>query len=184
MCSIKGKVENGSHISGTENMEINIKEYYTRYGPMVLRRCRQLLRNEEKALDAMQEVFTKLMISKKNLKGTYPSSLLFRISTNVCLNMIRDQKNHRSIDSDSEDLLIQLASYDEGEHRLIIKDMLERLFWKEKQSTREIATLHFVDGMTLQEVADEVGLSLSGVRKRIRELKARIKIKREIYNEN
>jgi RNA polymerase sigma-70 factor (ECF subfamily) len=165
-------------------MEINIEEYYTRYGPMVLRRCRQLLRDEEKALDAMQEVFTKLMISQRRLKGIYPSSLLFRISTNVCLNMIRDQKNHRSIDNDSEDLLIQLGSYDEGEDRMVLRDMLDRLFRREKQSTREIATLHFVDGMTLQEVADEVGLSLSGVRKRIRELQARIKIKKEIYNEN
>lgn len=165
-------------------MEINIKEYYTRYGPMVLRRCRQLLRDEEKALDAMQEVFTKLMINQKRLKGIYPSSLLFRISTNVCLNMIRDQRSHRSIDISSEDLLIQLASYDMGEDRLILRDLLDRLFRKEKQSTREIATLHFVDGMTLQEVADEVGLSLSGVRKRIRELKARINIKKEAYNEN
>lgn len=165
-------------------MEINIEEYYTRYGPMVLRRCRQLLRDEDKALDAMQEVFTKLMVRKKSLKGTYPSSLLFRISTNICLNMIRDQKYHRSIDSDSEDLLIDLASYDEGENKMIVRDMLDRLFRKEKQSTREIATLHFVDGMTLQEVAEEVGLSLSGVRKRIRELKARTKIKKEIYNEN
>ncbi|MGD9346801.1 MAG: sigma-70 family RNA polymerase sigma factor [Candidatus Aminicenantes bacterium] len=165
-------------------MEINIEEYYTRYGPMVLRRCRQLLRDEEKALDAMQEVFTKLMISQKRLKGNYPSSLLFRISTNVCLNMIRDHKHHRSIDSDSEDIMIQLGSYDEGEDRLVVRDMLDRLFRKEKQSTREIATLHFVDGMTLQEVADEVGLSLSGVRKRIRELRTRIKIKKEIYNEN
>jgi RNA polymerase sigma-70 factor (ECF subfamily) len=165
-------------------MEINIEEYYTRYGPMVLRRCRQLLRDEEKALDAMQEVFTKLMISQKRLKGIYPSSLLFRISTNVCLNMIRDQRSHRSIDNDSKDLLIQLASYEKEEDRLILRDLLDRLFHKEKQSTREIATLHFVDGMTLQEVADEVGLSLSGVRKRIRELKARIKIKKEAYNEN
>lgn len=165
-------------------MEINIEEYYTRYGPMVLRRCRQLLRDEERALDAMQEVFTKLMLSKGRLKGIYPSSLLFRISTNVCLNMIRDQKSHRPIDSDSEDLLVQLGSYDEGEDRLVVRDLLDRLFRKEKQSTREIATLHFVDGMTLQEVADEVGLSLSGVRKRIRELQARIKIKKEIYNEN
>ncbi len=165
-------------------MEINIEEYYTRYGPMVLRRCRQLLRDEEKALDAMQEVFTKLMISKKRLKGIYPSSLLFRISTNVCLNMIRDQRSHRSIDISNEDLLIQLASYDKGEDRLIIRDLLDRLFRKEKHSTREIATLHFVDGMTLQEVANEVGLSLSGVRKRIRELKARINIKKETYNEN
>jgi RNA polymerase sigma-70 factor (ECF subfamily) len=165
-------------------MQIDIEEYYTRYGPMVLRRCRQLLRDEEKALDAMQEVFTKLMISQKRLKGIYPSSLLFRISTNVCLNMIRDQKSHRSIDNDSEDVFFQLASYDEGEDRLIVRDLLDRLFRKEKQSTREIATLHFVDGMTLQEVADEVGLSLSGVRKRIRELKARIEIKKEAYNEN
>lgn len=165
-------------------MEINIKEYYTRYGPMVLRRCRQLLRDEEKALDAMQEVFTKLMINQKRLKGIYPSSLLFRISTNVCLNMIREQRSHRSIDISNEDLLIQLASYDMGEDRLILRDLLDRLFRKEKQSTREIATLHFVDGMTLQEVADEVGLSLSGVRKRIRELKARINIKKEAYSEN
>ncbi|MGD8538444.1 MAG: sigma-70 family RNA polymerase sigma factor [Candidatus Aminicenantes bacterium] len=165
-------------------MEIDIEEYYTRYGPMVLRRCRQLLRDEEKALDAMHEVFTKLMVGKRRLKGLYPSSLLFRISTNVCLNMIRDQKTHRSIDSESEEVLIQLASYDEGENRVILRDLLDRLFRKEKQSTREIATLHFVDGMTLQEVADEVGLSLSGVRKRIRELKARIEIKKEAYNEN
>jgi len=165
-------------------MEINIEEYYTRYGPMVLRRCRQLLRDEEKALDAMQEVFTKLMISKKRLKGIYPSSLLFRISTNICLNMIRDHKYHRSIDNGSEDLMIQIGIYDEGEDSFVVRDMLDRLFRKEKQSTREIAMLHFVDGMTLQEVADEVGLSLSGVRKRIRELRARIKIKKEIYNEN
>ena len=98
--------------------------------------------------------------------------------------MIRDQKSYRSIDSDGEDLLIQLGSYDEGEDRMVFRDMLDRLFRKEKESTREIATLHFVDGMTLQEVADEIGLSLSGVRKRIRELKTRIKIKKEIYNEN
>ena len=165
-------------------MEIDIEEYYTRYGPMVLRRCRQLLRDEERALDAMQEVFTRLMISQRRLKGIYPSSLLFRISTNVCLNMIRDQRSHRSIDSDSQEVLIQLASYDEGEDRVILRDLLDRMFRKEKQSTREIATLHFVDGMTLQEVADEVGLSLSGVRKRIRELKARVEIKKEAYYEN
>ena len=36
--------------------DINIEEYYTRYGPMVLRRCRQLLRDEDRALDAMQDV--------------------------------------------------------------------------------------------------------------------------------
>jgi RNA polymerase sigma-70 factor (ECF subfamily) len=35
-----------------------------------------------------------------------------------------------------------------------------------------MATLHFVDGLTLEEVAREVGMSVSGVRKRLRALRA------------
>ena len=159
-------------------MEISVEDYYINYGPMVLRRCRQLLKNEEKALDAMQEVFTKLLLHRERLKNLYPSSLLFRISTNVCLNMIRVQHRHQSIHD--ENILTKIALYDESENRLIIKDILERIFKKEKKSTREIAVMHFVDGMTLKEVAAEVGLSLSGVRKRIEGLRKRVKQNKEI----
>lgn len=159
--------------------EINIEEYYKRYGPMVLRRCRQLLKNEEKALDAMQEVFTKLLIQKKRLKNQFPSSLLFKISTNTCLNIIRGQRSYPSLAG--EEALAGIAAYDQSENRMMIRDLLERIFRKEKESTRAIAVMHFVDRMTLQEVADEIGLSLSGVRKRIREFRARIKSKKEIY---
>ena len=34
-----------------------------------------------------------------------------------------------------------------------------------------MAVLHYVDGLTLEEVAIETGLSVSGVRKRLRRLK-------------
>ena len=164
-------------MQSAEKMEINLEDYYIRYGPMVLRRCRQLLKDEEKALDAMQEVFTKLLLHKDRLKNLYPSSLLFRISTNVCLNLIRMQLKHQSVKA--EDILANIALYDESENRLIINDVLERIFKKEKKSTREIAVMHYVDGMTLKEVAAEVGLSLSGVRKRMRGLKQRVKQTKE-----
>ena len=49
--------------------------------------------------------------------------------------------------------------------------MLERLFGGHQESTRVIAVLHYVDGMTLEEVAGEVGMSVSGVRKRLRNLR-------------
>ena len=45
----------------------------------------------------------------------------------------------------------------------------------EPASTRTMATLHLLDGMTLQEVADAVGLSVSGVRKRLRTFQAKLK---------
>jgi RNA polymerase sigma-70 factor, ECF subfamily len=34
-----------------------------------------------------------------------------------------------------------------------------------------MAVLHYVDGLSLEQVADEVGLSVSGVRKRLRKLR-------------
>ena len=46
-----------------------------------------------------------------------------------------------------------------------------------------MAVLHYVDGMTLQEVSTEVGLSVSGVRKRLRGLKERAKhLHKDFYN--
>jgi len=166
----------------SQKADIDILEFYTRYGPMVLRRCRQLLQDEDRALDAMQDVFTKVLMRKENLKGMYPSSLLFRMATNVCLNMIRAQKSH--LDISKEGLLAQIAFIDDSEDRMMIKNTLDRIFRKEKKSTREIAVLHFVDGMTLKEVAHEVGLSLSGVRRRIRDLRTRIQIEKEVCHDH
>jgi RNA polymerase sigma-70 factor (ECF subfamily) len=162
-----------------QNSEINIEEFYLRYGPMVLRRCRQLLRDEEKAKDAAQEVFAKLLINQKQLKNHYPSSLLFRISTNFCLNLLRDSRSRLFFES--ETILERIADYEECENKVMLQDLVNKIFRKEKPSTREIAVMYFVDGMTHQEVADEVGLSVSGVRKRIREFRSRVKNKREIY---
>jgi DNA-directed RNA polymerase specialized sigma24 family protein len=58
---------------------------------MVIRRCRQLLRDEDDALDAAKDVFVRLIERQRELHARYPSSLLYRIATNVCLNRIRDR---------------------------------------------------------------------------------------------
>lgn len=150
---------------------IDVEQLYRRYAPMVLRRCRRLLQDEEQAVDAMQDVFVRLLTHKDRLHGGYPSSLLYRIATNVCLNIIRDRKSGRT--DPGEEILNRIACCAEQETRTLAAVMLERLFGREKPSTREIATLHFVDGMTYREVARETNLSVSGVRKRLRDFRAR-----------
>jgi RNA polymerase sigma-70 factor (ECF subfamily) len=155
-----------------ENSKIDVAGAYARYGPMVFRRCRQLLGDEEKAKDAMQEAFVKLLLHRDRLSGSFPSSLLFRIATNVCLNMIRAQKIRSEVSG--EETITRIAGYDDSENRTIFEDLLARLFRKEKPSTRDIAMMLYVDGMTLKEAARESGLSVSGVRKRLREFRARV----------
>jgi len=153
------------------NDSIDVEQMYSRYAPMVLRRCRRLLQNEEQAVDAMQDVFVRLLANRERLHGRFPSSLLYRMATNICLNIIRDQKS-RKTDAD-EDLLSRIACCAEQENRTLAAVILDRLFRREKSSTREMAVLHFVDGMTYQEVARATKLSVSGVRKRLREFRAR-----------
>ncbi|HEX9902377.1 MAG TPA: sigma-70 family RNA polymerase sigma factor [Acidobacteriota bacterium] len=161
------------------NTDIDVEEYYLRYAPMVLRRCRRMLGNEERARDALQEVFIRLLTHQTRLRHGYPSSLLFRMATNICLNMIRDQRTTSSLDRDP--LLEDIAAAEDSEPRAVFKDLLGKVFGKEKPSTREMVYLHYVDGMTLREVARETGFSVSGVRKRIQEFRSRAEAKKEIY---
>ena len=140
-----------------------------RYGPMLLRRCRRLLRDEEAALDACQDVFVRVLERQQRLDLTSPSSLLYRIATNVCLNRIRDRKHH-PVTSD-EPLLAAIASADEPGSGSDARLLLDWLFGRHPESTRTMAVLHFVDGLTFEEVARHTGLSISGVRRRLRKLR-------------
>jgi RNA polymerase sigma-70 factor (ECF subfamily) len=137
---------------------------------MVIRRCTQLLRDEEQALDAAQDVFVRLMERRDRINDDYPSSLLYRMATNLCLNRIRDSKRRKT--TTDQNLLEQIADWDDSEGRIAAGSVLERLFGGERESTRTMAVLHYVDGMTLEQVANEVSMSVSGVRKRLRGLRA------------
>ena len=148
---------------------LDIEDLTDRYGPMVFRRCRRLLRDEDDAMDACQDVFVRLIEHRNRLDARYPSSLLYRIATNLCLNRIRDRQRRPTTDEDAT--LLQIASAEKpgaaGEARAI----LDRLFDRHPESSRTIAVLHYLDGLTLEQVAAEVGLSVSGVRKRLRGLR-------------
>ena len=150
--------------------ELDVGELCRRYGPMVLRRCRVLLRDEDEAMDVCQDVFVRVLERRDRLRAEYPSSLLYRIATNLCLNRIRDRRR-RPTTSD-EEVLHHIASADDTAAWSESRSLLDRLFRRHPESSRTLAVLHYVDGLSLEEVAQEVGLSVSGVRKRLRGLRA------------
>lgn len=154
------------------NGALDVEALSQRYGPMVLRRCRQLLRDEDAAMDASQDVFVRLLERRERLEARYPSSFLYRIATNVCLNRIRDQKRRPTTD---DDVLLTIASAETPGAREEAMVMLDRLFGRHPVSSRTIALLHHLDGLTLEQVAEVVGLSVSGVRKRLRGLRLTLK---------
>ncbi len=148
-------------------MTVSIEDYYRQFAPMVHRRCKALLGDDEEALDAMQEVFVKLLSVDEEIRS--PSSFLYLMATRHCLNRIRS-RSRRPEDAAGQ-LLYEIAHIGDSSSRSQARFLLARLFGQNPESSRVIATLHYLDGLTLQEVADEVGLSVSGVRRRLRVLR-------------
>ncbi len=153
-------------------MGLDVAALYERYGPMVLRRCRRLLRDDAQAADAMHDVFVRVLKSNRRLTGEAVSSLLYLIATNECLNRIRSRR--RGPNDAHDALLNEVAQVDDLEGRTLSRAVLETAFGLEPVSTRTIAILYHLDEMTHAQVATEVGLSVSGVRKRLRQLEGRL----------
>ena len=149
---------------------MDVDMLYRRYGPMVMRRCRQLLCDEDEALDATQDVFVRLLTQRDHLRDYAPCSLLYRMATNLCLNRIRDARRRKTTTNST--LLEQIACWEDVEGQVDARTVLAKLFGRQRESTRTMAVLYYVDGMTFQEVAKEVGMSASGVRKRLLGLRA------------
>ena len=162
-------------------MALDVESHYLRYGPMVLRRCRTLLRDPAKAEDAMQDVFVSLIRNEDRLRDEAPGALLLRVATNVCLNRLRGERRHPEDAHEDDELALRIAQADDGggdaESRTLARSVLGKLFGTNDPlaaSTRSLAFMHLVDGLTLEEVARESRLSVSGVRKRLRGLKGRL----------
>jgi RNA polymerase sigma-70 factor (ECF subfamily) len=128
-----------------------------------------LLRDEDEAADAMQDTFVRLIRYSDRLADTGVSSLLYTMATNVCLNRIRAAKRNKS--DSAGDVLEEIAAADDHADAVLAGHFLDRLFGGHKADTRTMAVCHYVDGMTLEQTADVCGLSISGVRKRLRTLR-------------
>ena len=141
--------------------EIDVEEAYRKYGPMVLRRCRRLLRDEDEAWTypggvrardeapgpARRALPVEPALPHRDEPEPQPAA---RPPTGAGAAGRRGAAPHRRHQDQDAPLL------------------LDRLFGRHPESTRTMAVLHHLDGMTLEQVARECGMSVSGVRRRLR----------------
>jgi len=158
-------------------MKIDIENCYKKYAPMVFRRCLFLLKNEDEALDASQDVFVNLLRNHQRLHDKFLSSLVYTIATNICLNKLRRRKF--SADNCDDDQIEASGSDDPEFNRVEDSMIMDAIFQDESESTRAICFMYHRDSMTLREIGDVMGMSISGVRKRLIAFNSRAKIKLE-----
>jgi RNA polymerase sigma-70 factor (ECF subfamily) len=147
-----------------------LRQLYERYGSHVYGRCRFLLKDEDAARDAMQDVFMKVMDHGDRFRHeAQPSTWLIRIATNHCLNVLRmnQNKTRQAVAEGSIEIAGPQALWgtDRAERRQMVRQVLDRVGGE----AAEVGVLYFVDEMTQEEIGQTIGRSLPTVRKRLQE---------------
>jgi RNA polymerase sigma-70 factor (ECF subfamily) len=149
--------------------ETGLGELYERYAPAIYAHCRRLLSSPAAARDATQEAFVRVLARGPSLPaGDDALRYLYRVSTNVCLNQLRERRVHER----AAPALVARSGgtpwASEGGHadRQFVSALLARC----DETGGAIAVMHYVDGMSQVEIADVLGITRRTVFNRLRKL--------------
>jgi RNA polymerase sigma-70 factor, ECF subfamily len=129
---------------------------YESYGPAIFARCCRLLDDRSAAEDAAQEIFLRVHRHIRSAPANHEAlRWMFRITTNYCLNMLRDRKL-RPAPTDDFSHVVGVAC---PEERIADRDLGRRLAMRAPAHLRAVAWLYHVEGLAQQEIAEELGIS-------------------------
>ncbi len=156
-----------------EAFKLLFERYHKRLYSFLLR----LLKSKEDAEEIVQETFLKIWESRESYWEEYPfESLLFRIARNSSLNYVRKKVN-RKVFEDHIDFFTEVSEGQADQYILfeetqsIIETILNGLPPKQK----EIFLLQKVEGLTRQEIADKLGISVITVDHQLFKAKKQVK---------
>ena len=142
----------------------SVTDLYRQYGPIVYRRCLQLLRNPEAARDATQDVFIKLMRDLAKLEGRETVlPWIRRVATNHCLNVRRDAQRRSEYQASRELERAPNGAPADFSSRALAQHVLSHF----DVATRNMAVGVFVEGREHEEIAATLGVSRRTVLRRL-----------------
>ena len=146
-----------------------VAEIFRRYGPLLLRRCRSVMRDAAAAEDVLQETFVKIMRHGAAYRAADAKlSWLYRVADNCCFDALkkrRDRPPPLALEGELEP-----RAHPTVDERLRVAGALDRLPVRERQ----VAVLAFVDGLTQDQIATEIGWSRQTINRKLKEIRDRL----------
>jgi len=158
----------------TAGEETAFKYLVDTYQSLVYNTSLGILQNEADAEDIAQEVFIQVYHSVKDFKGESKiSTWLYRITTSKCLDFLRSKKRKKRFGlmqslfgQESNEPLVEQATFvhpgvqlENKERAAVLFKALEKL----PENQKAAFTLHKMEGLSYEEVAEILQVSLSSV---------------------
>lgn len=140
---------------------------YRKFGTAIYSRCRRLLKDDALAEDATQEVFVRVLRHIESAPDDATAlAWIYRISTNYCLNQIRDRSKQAEPTAPEE---LPEGDGTSPEVGMLDRDTALKVIRRAPEKLQEVAVLYYVDGLEQEQVAKALGISRRTVINRLQE---------------
>jgi RNA polymerase sigma-70 factor (ECF subfamily) len=160
----KDKATSSSEPAG----EAVLADLYAKYAPAIYAHCRRFLQSPAAARDATQEAFVRVIARGVVLPREEEAlRYLYRVSTNVCLNLLREHNVHtRAVPA----LAANASHAPSAESGLADREFVTAVMERCGEGGAQVAILHYLDGMSQVDIAETLGITRRTVFNRLRKL--------------
>ena len=157
-------------------------ELVYRYSKKYFHLAYRMLHDDQDAEDVVQECFVKYWNSPHlwdSSKAKF-TTWFYRVVTNKCLDLLRKRKRTQTVDDADQDLVDPLDVENEFDHRHK-EALLKRALNSLSEPQRMAITLCFYEGLSNQEAADIMEVSLRSLQSHI--LRGKKALKESLYEQ-
>ncbi len=146
--------------------ESAFRELVNRWEPRLYYYLRRIVEDENAVWDILQETWLAVFRNVRKLKDPYKfPAWLYQISRNKAVSLLRKENQYIQMTDN------QMADYSQKNITTPLAkeqtELVHKLLSKLKLAHREVLTLHFLEGFSIREMAEIIGVSEGTVKSRL-----------------
>jgi RNA polymerase sigma factor (sigma-70 family) len=147
---------------------------YRKYSGKVYGKCISILKHEDEARDAVQDIFVKIMLNLGNFgEKSQFSTWIYSITYNFCIDVIRKKKKDKTLFSEDIERAPDVAADEIPDEYLLEMDMkyLKQVLEELPTGDKMILLMKYQDDMSIKEIADILDKTESAIKMKIKRAK-------------
>jgi RNA polymerase sigma factor (sigma-70 family) len=147
---------------------------YRKYSGKVYGKCISILKHEDEARDAVQDIFVKIMLNLGNFgEKSQFSTWIYSITYNFCIDVIRKKKKDKTLFSEDIERAPDVAADEVPDEYLLEMDMkyLKQVLEELPTGDKMILLMKYQDDMSIKEISDILDKTESAIKMKIKRAK-------------
>ena len=139
------------------NNSLYFTQLYRKYSGKVYGKCLSILKNDDEARDAVQDIFVKIMLNMVNFgEKSQFSTWIYSITYNYCIDNIRKRKKEKTLFSEDIERAPDVASEEISDEVLLEMDVkyLKQVLEELPTGDKMILLMKYHDDMSIKDIAD------------------------------